>query len=351
MRLVRDNTDDTRLMDDLALLAGEPARASVDVLDPVDTDAEVAPDDEVEEVREPSVLDDPFVHRFVQLTTHVRRYVSFYVGGVAWILALVLIQPLGGAGDDGPEVAGSRRAPSTVGAVASASSPVASVPPSSRSALALTAAPVLDFSTPTFEDVGGSSLPSDDFSTPASSDELAGGSDTSAAPTFADTDDEFSSSDDGPAPLTITRSGYASITGGTPLEQQPPENGLPVAAAGGQVGKFSYIALSGAETTLRLKPVEAPGGNVAPERAGIRACLITTAGWEPKRGVATSAAPQYDTTACATGLRGSDGIWTFDVMDFGDVSTINGLALVPVADPTLEFLVTFRPVAERAEVE
>lgn len=339
-------------MDDLARLAGEePASAAVlehDVpRDEVDGDA-------VEEEREPSVLDDPFVHRFVQVSTHVRRYVSFYVGGIAWLLALVLIQPLGGGDPDAPTAVGTRRASSSLGAVASTTSPAASpaLAAPSSSSFEVTAPAALDFSTRTFEEAEPSaSLTTDDFSSPSETTDEFATSEEPSPSSFEEVVDEFSSFEDGPTPLSITRSGYASVTGGTPLEQQPPENGLPVSAAGGQVAKFSYIALTGAETTLRLKPVAATGGNVADDRAGIRACLITTPDWEPNRGVAMSSAPVYDATSCTTGARGTDGTWSFDVMDFGDVSTINGLAIVPVPDPALEFLVTFRPVAERAEVE
>jgi len=332
MRLVRDNTQDPKLMDDLARLADEVG----------DDEAVVEPE------REPSILDDPFVHRFVQVSTHVRRYVGFYVGGIAWALSLILIQPLGGDGAQAPAAAGARPASSNLGAVASATLPTAAA---SSSSFELTSPAVLDFSTPTFDEAGASSsLTTDDFSTPAATADEFTPSDDSSASSFEEVQDEFSSAEEGPTPLSITRSGYASVTGGTPLEQQPPENGLPVSAAGGQVAKFSYIALSGAETTLRLKPVAATGGNVNGDRAGIRACLITTPGWEPKRGTSLSSAPKFDATACATGVRGSDGTWSFDLLDFGNVSASNGLAIVPVADPTLEFLVTFRPVAERSEV-
>ena len=336
MRLARSN-DDPKLLADLERLAGRepvPAPEPAPVPDAPALGAPVAVSGPAAAI---AAMDDSFVRRFVAGAVHLRRYAPFYAGGGLWLLALLLIQPVGGG--DGrssqlAEPAGVRR-----GTVATATSGASEQ-----------AAPV---ATPVFDDFGGSSFVTD------------GGSGFDEGPSFTD-DSEFTTSDgvDGAGssvdsfdsfesfegedaeatstPLSIVSSGYASSTGGTPLEQQPQGGGLPVTAAGGQTTRYSFFRLGGDDSTLRLK--EAAGG-VAADSATIRLCPLASGDWKPGPAQPMSAAPKIDESAlCASGTRTGDGIWTFDVFDFLPVDGGNGFALVPTGTAST-FQVVFEPVA------
>jgi hypothetical protein len=149
--------------------------------------------------------------------------------------------------------------------------------------------------------------------------------------------------DEDEVPLRITASGYASVFGGTPVEQPPPEDGLPVAATGGNMTKLSFVRLSGTATVLKLAMVEGTGANLNETSAAIKACPITEA-WQAARGVPLADAPAYDAATCVL-ANVSDGAWTFDLSGLLERGRTNGFALVPGVSQADTFQVTFKPAA------
>jgi hypothetical protein len=334
MKLVRDN-DDPKLLADLERLAGRepvvPVEPEVDAADagPVGEPGTVEP------------LDDPFVRRFVQVSVHLKRYLPFYAGAAVWALTMLLIQPLGkGGGSDvangGPGFAGQ-----AVPAAATASAGTAVTDLSADAVAAPT------FETVTGATFGDTSISASDLS--GSSDtEFAGsdsfsGSDSSSSSDLSSTsttitfDDSAFGSDDAKQ-LTITRSGYGSITGGTPAEQAPANGGLPVAATAGQDSKRSFIALDGEGSQLRLKV--STDGALQPETAVVKLCKLTGE-WKADRGQQLNSTPGYD-PACSTGSV-LDGVWTFDLSSFSAADRAAGLTLTPGAGTGLTFQVVFEP--------
>ena len=326
LRLLREN-DDPKLLSDLERLAGREPEPVVDEV-PEDED-QGAPDEEAGEAVEAGPLDDPFVRRFVQVSMHLKRYAPFYAGAAVWVLAMLLIQPVGrdGAGTEvagGPGFAGA----ATVDvATASADSAVADLNADAIGA-------------PVFETVTGAAAFSEadsafgdftasEFSSGSDTGSDAGGS-GSTSPTF-DSDEtvtfddtEFGTDDEEEDGLSIVRSGYASRTGGTPLEQDPPGGALPIAVTVGNDSKRSFLELAGKDTVLRLK--ESPDGAVRPETAVLKACLATSE-WKADRGQAFDAGPTFD-PACSTGAR-FDGVWSFDLSTFPPEELKKGLVLTP----------------------
>jgi hypothetical protein len=295
----------------------------------VRNDEEPLWDDEVVEHEPP--FDDPFVRRFVQTTVHVRRYLPFYGGALAWVLVMLLVQPIGGGTDGsplaGPDASGRRQA-RAVGSVR---------PPTESVTSAFSSTPSL----PTFAGVlaGGDGSASSGFSF---DDELDSGS------SFAGGDFDFDSSSDldtGPDPLRIVGSGYASATAGTPLEpvSNPSATGLPVASEGTDT-KRSFLRLTGDDSVLRLKLATDPGANRFEPVAAVKACPITAASWEPARAMTFSAAPAYDCMISVAGARdAATGEWTFDLHPFLGDALARGVALVPASRGM--FQVTFAPSA------
>ena len=325
LKLLRDN-DDPVLLADLDRLAGrEPAGVT-------------APEDAVdagEEAHVPGPLDDPFVRGFVQVSVHLRRFAPFYAGAGAWLAVMLLIQPLGGdRRDAGPtELAGAtaRRATSAPAALATGRAPTG--------AEAFEA--VTDRSFSTSATFGGVTFGGSDFSEDSPSDAAAEGT-TVTAPddlTFEDFDDaEFEETAE---EVTIVRSGYASSTGGTPAEREPPNGGLPVAAAAGNDTKRSFLGLAGGGSELRLRQV--PGAVPLPATAAVKACALATGDWAAERGQPLADSPPLEFT-CSTG-QVQDGIWTFDLGSFLPEELARGLALTPAAGTALTFEVVFEPVA------
>ena len=320
--LLRTN-DDPKVLADLERLAGrEPALAAAGAAGA--TAAAAAAADEADDaVAGP--LDDPFVRRFVQVSVHLKRYAPFYAGAAVWLLAMLLIQPVG-RGDAPSDLAG----PAFAGTAAANVAPV-----SADTAVADLNADAIG--APVFETVTGAAAFSEgdsafgDFSeSEFSAGSTDSGSDTSGStsPTFEDSDstitfdDSEFGSDEEEDGLTIVRSGYASRTGGTPLEQDPPGGALPVAVTLGNDSKRSFLELSGKGTVLRLK--ESPDGAIQPEAAVIKACLATSE-WKADRGQAFDAGPTFD-PACSTGAR-FDGVWSFDLSTFPAEELEKGLVL------------------------
>jgi hypothetical protein len=334
LKLVRDN-DDPKLLSDLERLAGrEPV---------VVEEAPPAPEDEAPAPEPP--FDDPFVRGFVRASVHLKRYLPFYVGAAVWALTMLLIQPLG---KGGPSDVASASGPGFAGQAV----PAATVSDDSAAAVQDLGADAI--AAPTFETVTGasfsdSSVGFDDLS--GTSDTEFAGSDSSSSTydssdfstdtTISFDDTEF----DEPERLTITKSGYASATGGTPLEQQPANGALPVAATGGQDSKRSFISLSGEGTQLKLK--QSADGNIQPETAVIKICKLTSADWKAERGQALNSSPAFD-PACSTGSV-LDGVWTFELSSFSEADREQGLTITPGAGTALTFQVNFDPVPEPPE--
>ena len=325
LRLLREN-DDPKLLSDLERLAGrEPAPATAEA--GADTPVEAGEAGDTVDATEPEPLDDPFVRRFVQVSVHLKRYAPFYAGAAVWVLAMLLIQPVGGDGES-TEVAGGP------GFAGTATVDVA--PASADTAVADLNADAIG--APVFETVTGAAAFSEadsafgDFTQSefSAGNDGAGSASSQPSPTFEDSggtitfDDTEFGGDEEEEGLTIVRSGYASRTGGTPLEQDPPGGALPVAVTLGNDSKRSFIELAGTGTVLRLK--ESPDGAVQPEAAVIKACVATSE-WKAERGQALDAGPTFD-PACSTGAR-FEGVWSFDLSTFPPEELKNGLVLTP----------------------
>ncbi|MEY2430561.1 MAG: hypothetical protein QOC92_286 [Acidimicrobiaceae bacterium] len=144
--------------------------------------------------------------------------------------------------------------------------------------------------------------------------------------------------------LAISDSGYSSSTGGTPLEQEPPNGSLPVASLGGQHLKRSFLHLSGNGHVLHLA-LEQRASNTNADTATVDACAITGP-WTPKRAVAASDGPTFDASRCVPGTRNPDGTWTFDLAKLpGGATQPNGIMLVPAAGSMTTFNIAFSNVA------
>jgi hypothetical protein len=135
--------------------------------------------------------------------------------------------------------------------------------------------------------------------------------------------------------LTIARSGYASSSAGTPLEEDPADGALPVEAAGGQATKRSFVALRGSGTMLHLKVTDGAVGE-----GSVAACPLSTSDWSTDRGQSMPG-PAFSTT-CAIGTTLDDGSWVFDLKQFGDPTAGSGFALTPMAGT---FSLAFSPAA------
>ena len=319
--ILRTN-DDPKLLADLERLAGgEPGAAAAGAA----TAAAAAEAADEDDDTEAGPLDDPFVRRFVLVSVHLKRYAPFYAGAAVWLFAMLLIQPVGRNGAS-TEVAGGPGFAGTATANVATASADTAVADLNADAIG---APVFETVTGAAAFSEGDSAFGDFTESEFSSGSLDSGSDTTAttSPTFDDSetitfDDTEFGSDEEEQGLTIVRSGYASRTGGTPLEQDPPGGALPVAVTAGNDSKRSFLQLSGTGAVLRLK--ESPDGAVQPEAAVLKACVATSE-WKAERGQAFDAGPTFD-PACSTGAR-FDGVWSFDLSTFPAEELARGLVL------------------------
>ena len=319
--------EETRAAAAVALLEREEAAAAVD-------DAGADAGDAAVVAAEPSPLDDTFVRTFVRGAVHIRRFAPYYFGAAAWVIVMLLMAPQGRA-PEGGELAG-----------------FTPIPDAPLASSAQTSEAPTDLATPApgFSDIAA--VPADSsigFAAAPAGDGGAAFSDTSvtSSPEFSSSfsDSAALAVPDEPEPLRIKKSGYSSRTGGTPLEQEPPGNGLPVGAVGGEATKRSFIELEGDETVIKLKLIE-DSSNVGAEAAGVRVCPIVTE-WQAERGVAMDAEPAWS-TPCVDGTRAEDGVWTFDLSAFGSPGTAVGFALTAGTAPGLSFNLTFDPSPVRS---
>jgi hypothetical protein len=146
-----------------------------------------------------------------------------------------------------------------------------------------------------------------------------------------------------PTALRITQSGYASTLAGTPADQAPPADGLPVESLGGRVTKYSYIRLVGSGASLKLKALSDDGAALNDAEARVQLCHITTAGWKATRDAATADAPKYN-EECVEGHL-ANAVWTFAFSSIQNPVDPNGWAIVPVTTGNPTFRVTFAPTA------
>lgn len=146
-------------------------------------------------------------------------------------------------------------------------------------------------------------------------------------------------------PLRTTVTGWASATGGTPVGSTGvPDQSLPVGNRFGQTDKASFVRLSGTAGALFLK--EKPEGSRTTSGAvSVRACQITTSGWQAANNMTFDQAPDYDTTNCTVGTRSADGVWRFDMAAFADPTDDRGLALLPAPGASIDFQVAFQQQA------
>lgn len=312
--IVRDNASDARVLGDLERLAAAygPADGPGEApQDPAVGDAELLASAYGADAAGPS---EPLQ---AAIATHIRRNRTAYGVAAALVAVLALVDPVAKvtAPRQGDTVAFGSQAP-TQSAVASTASalpgPTGIAPQPAFEALfpvdpATFAAPA------TFESSPPPAIP----------------------PSLVDLLD----------PLRIVDSGYASVTGGTPLEQPPPGDGLPVTAAGPIATRFSFVRLAGTAPVLTLRLVTDSGAGVNESGAAVSACKITDPTWTGERGVPLSEAPPYDANGCVAGAAGEGGVWNFDLSARGDRADPAGFALVPSPDAGAPFQVVFSPVA------
>lgn len=361
MRLVRDN-DDPKVRHDLELLArtygdeeagaaGAAAEAEGDAAeiaaatdayaadhdsagaDSAGDDAPGGSDDPVDQ------LDDPVVRGMVRTSIHVRRFLPYYLGAAVWVLVMLVMSPPSdtpGSGTNGGfAFAGDA---SSVGSGASVESAFDEEP------------------APSFADIGATPSSSGfAFGAEPAGDDFAAGDDFDSSSADFDSgsfdDGGFSSGsdfdtpeiDDEPEPLRITKSGYSSSTGGTPLEQEPPEGGLPVTAIAGDVQRRSFIAVSGDESVLKLKPIDDPA-NAGVESAVVRACTVVLEDWKAERGQSMDDEPLWQ-EPCVDGKRGADGVFSFDLSKLGKPSDLAGITLTAGTLNAQTFNIVFAPSA------
>jgi hypothetical protein len=305
-QLLRDNAGDTRVVEDVAALAAiydetgvaeasESARQTrLDDLALVAALFERSADED----------DGPWLPRLV---THAKRYRTYYVVA-ALVVGVLLFRspeplPLLGGGDEANTI----------------------IPTVDSQRSASTTPTVLD--PPLFADAESLTLPF--FGVPSEAPAFNAPTPAPAPP---------------PTALRLAQTGYASSLGGTPVDQEPPGNGLPVEAIAGRVTKYSYARLSGGGNTLKLKALTDDGASLNPGEARVQLCQITTKGWRPSRGTSATDAPAYAPGACLEGALKS-GVWTFTFSSVYDPLQTNGWAIVPYLDGNVTFRVTFSPTA------
>jgi hypothetical protein len=286
----RDNADDPRVVADLETLAAHDA-GTLPPSEPV-TDADEDP------------LRDPFVRRFVDGALHVRGHAKYYGLLVAWLLLMFVLVPITRHDDASSSI--------DTDVAAAATAPEAAAAPSTTST---STAPTVAVGTEP-------QLVAAQYEAPpvAATADAPSTTSPSAAPS------DSATTTMAPRPLSIVRSGYASSTSGTPLEQDPGDGALPVAAAGSQPSKRSFVVLDGTASVLHLAVVD---GAMGADAAGIAACPITERGWSAER-AQPMPGPAFATT-CITGVRQDDGTWTFDLGSITAATSANGWALTPMA--------------------
>jgi hypothetical protein len=304
--VLRDNASDPRVSSDVAKLA---AAYSEDAIAAAEVAAEHARQVDLEQLVAVYGVEEQRSALLPLVIRHLRRYRTPYLVAAVVLGVLLFRGPVPPPLEEAAEETTDVGAPAAVSAA-----PLAATGPSDAFALAPSSPlDVTGLESPVPEPEAG------DFSSPAPA---------AASPSPP------------PSILQIAVSGYASALGGTPVEQPPPGDGLPVESIGGSTTKYSFFRLTGGGTILRLKMLGDNGASLNDAAAGVEVCHLSSGGWKAGRGVATSDAPAYDSD-CVAGTR-SDTVWTFRfVLD--DPVGGNGWAVVPVTTGNATFRITFAP--------
>ncbi|HUP85467.1 MAG TPA: hypothetical protein VM143_07350 [Acidimicrobiales bacterium] len=121
-----------------------------------------------------------------------------------------------------------------------------------------------------------------------------------------------------------------------------PAGSLPVGRRiGFDIDKAAFVRLSGTATTLKLVPHEDASGQRSADAAQLKACPITSTGWQKAEAQPMADAPKWDCTVSVLGKRAADGSWAFDLSVFPDRSDARGFALLPAGGPA-DYQVAFR---------
>ncbi|GAA5120281.1 hypothetical protein [Haloechinothrix salitolerans] len=142
-----------------------------------------------------------------------------------------------------------------------------------------------------------------------------------------------------------------------PPPRNVPEGTLPVAAYLGEPDKvsaieFAFDAEPGALVSsfqLSLRETEEPGASAAAdaEDTTVVACEVTEAFWTDGEAANWQARPDYDDAGCVEGVRGENGVWTFDLTSFAatwlgtDQRASGSIVLVEDVDEPTSFQVVF----------
>ena len=142
-------------------------------------------------------------------------------------------------------------------------------------------------------------------------------------------------------PLRVIESGYSTSQTGAAMTAGIPADGLPIGARVGSPAELSYVRLAGTANDLQLDVSAASGASFGPDAPLVQACRIRDESWVPAR---PGPAVPYDENACAAGVRGADGKYSFDLSRFRDRADRRGFALVPRIDgPTRTYRLTLTP--------
>lgn len=179
---------------------------------------------------------------------------------------------------------------------------------------------------------------------------------------------------------TVTKTGWwwkANDTSEVPPEASPgvdavpppsapknvPEGSMPVAAVLGDAEKVSAIefaldAKAGSVAssfllTLRESAEPAANAGADAETTSVVACPVTEAFWAPGEAGTWGSKPEYDDGLCQPGVRGKDGLWSFDLTSFAaqwlgtDNKTSGSVVLIEQVDEPASFQVVFDGVEQK----
>lgn len=142
-----------------------------------------------------------------------------------------------------------------------------------------------------------------------------------------------------------------------PAPKNVPEGSLPVSALLGDAEKaaaieFAFDADAGSVVSsflLALRESADPGANAGAdaETTKVVACPVTEPYWSSGEAATWRARPEFDDGLCQAGVRGTDGVWTFDLTSFAaqwlgtDQQTSGSVILVEQVEPPASFQVAY----------
>ena len=125
--------------------------------------------------------------------------------------------------------------------------------------------------------------------------------------------------------LRVTESGYSTTDDAA--GRGIPAGALPVGVRAGVPVLTSYVRLAGPESQLTLAVSSAAGASLGPSSPSLQACRIRSAAW---RGGRPGPAVPYDGSACAPGVLGAAGRYSFDLSRFAAPDDPRGFAIAAV---------------------